>query len=209
MSVPVLMITYNRLEYTKKAYAALMKCKDVFPFIIDNGSTDGTQRWLQDQGDEITMILSDTNHGIAPAMNVFLRDTKPYPVVGKIDNDTILPEDFIDRMLPFMEFADIIQAKHHVIKSVHPEGWEGFTRTMRAADGLLYNHYVGGAGILFKRPLVNKIPTTDWKLGGWRLFQKENPELIKAFVPSVEIELLDAHGYGDYPGYYKETGRSK
>lgn len=206
--IPVLMITWNRLEYTKKALDALLKADNVFPYIFDNGSEDGTQDYLRSLPDKITMWFSEKNEGIATAMNIFLKETAGFPIVSKIDNDTLIPKDFIDKMLPHMEHADIVQAKHKIIPATHPLGWEGFIHNMKRENGLLYNHYVGGSGIIFKRNLVNLIPQTEWKLGGWRKFQQEHPELRKAFCEDVEIELLDEHGYEDYPEYYKQTGRA-
>lgn len=205
--VPILMITHNRLEYTKQAFESMMRMNDVFPFIIDNASTDGTQEWLKKTDNKVTILTSETNMGISGAMNLFFKLTEGFPILGKIDNDTLAPVDFIDKMVPYLQHADIIQAKHHIIKETHPDGWAGFTRNMRKENGLLYNNYVGGSGILFLRDNVKKIPDTKWKLGGWRQFQAEHPQLKKAFVPEVEILLLDSHGYGDYPEYYKQTGR--
>lgn len=207
MSVPILMITWNRLEYTKRALDALLKADDVFLHIFDNGSTDGTQKYLEELPNQVTMWFNAENSGIAMAMNVFLKETNGFPIVGKVDNDTIIPKNFIAKMKPHLEHADIIQAKHHIIPATHPLGWEGFTHNMKRENGLIYNHYVGGSGVIFKRNLVKLIPQTDNKIMGWREFQKQNPDLKKAFAPDVEIKLLDEGGYGDYPEYYKETGR--
>lgn len=208
--IPILMITHNRLAYTKKAVEALMNVRHALPFIYDNGSTDGTVEWLDDYNfkPRLPMMFFDSkNSGISGAMNLFLERMHNYDVLAKADNDTILPPDFIEKMLPYMKHADMIQAKHHIIKETDPDGWEGFTRNMHKANGLLYHHFIGGSGILFKRKFVDKLPDTKKVLMPWREFQKANPHLKKAFVPSVEIKLLDEHGYSDFPEYYKQTGR--
>jgi hypothetical protein len=48
-------------------------------------------------------------------------------------------------------------------------------------------------------------------LGGWRQFQREHPELKKAFATDVEVHLLDTNengaDYSQYPNYYRETKR--
>jgi len=44
-------------------------------------------------------------------------------------------------------------------------------------------------------------------LMGWRQWQRDHPEVKKAFALDCEIELLDEGGYADYPEYYKQTGR--
>lgn len=210
MIVPCLMITHNRLEYTKKAVKSLMEVRGILPFIFDNGSTDGTVEWLkfQDFYPKLPrMFFSKENLGISGAMSFFLQETVNYEVCGKIDSDTIVEPDWCEKMLPFLKHADLIQSKHHIIPATNPEGWEGFTRNMKKKNGLYYHNFIGGSGILFKRDLVNSIPETESKIMGWREFQKQNPNLVKAFVPSVEIKLLDEHGYTDYPEYYKQTGR--
>lgn len=210
------MITWNRLSFTKKALYALLQVKDALPFIIDNGSTDGTDEWLKEirtvSDARPTMFFNDDNKGIASAMNQFLSWTKNYTYCGKIDSDTIVEPDWLERMLPHMKHADIVQSKHAIIPATHPGGWDGFTAPMKKANGLIYNHYCGGSGILFHRKKVNSIPETEWKLGGWRRFQELNPGLRKAFAPDVSIELLDTNENGtnypkEYESYYKETGR--
>lgn len=211
--IPVLMITYNRLEYTKQALGALYKSYDTFPIIIDNGSTDGTVEYLQDMrfGREHTrpiIRLNNKNKGIAYAMNQFLDMTSNYDVVGKVDNDTIVPPDWAMILKPCLRYAHIVQAKHHIIPATNKNGWDGFIQGKRSKNGLIYHDYVGGSGILFIRNRVDRIPETEWKLGGWNKFQLDRKELTKAFCPDVEIKLLDEHGYADYPEYYKETGRA-
>lgn len=214
--IPVLMITYNRLEYTKKALEALFNCKGARPFVIDNGSTDGTQEWLASQPNlrlDNSLVMYNSNVGIAGAMNLFLRKTKYDFFVCKIDNDTIVPWNFIGRMLPHMAFADIVQAKHPILKATHPGGFDDWVKGMPQKGALKFNHFVGGSGIMFRRQLVNQIPETEWKLGGWRAFQREHPELRKAFATDVEVKLLDTTedgaDYSKYPDYYVETGRIK
>jgi glycosyltransferase involved in cell wall biosynthesis len=205
MKCDALMITYNRIDYTRKSLPALLRsdCNEIY--VIDNGSTDGTKEYI----DHLPCFKRHSKrNSIASAMNYFLKwSTSEYVV--KVDNDTIIPPDFCARMMPHMKHADIVQAKHSIIKATDPDGWEGFTKNMKRENGLLYNHFVGGSGIMFKRDKVKEIPETEWLIGGWRQFQREHPELKKAFCEDVEIELLDAHGYDDYPEYYKSTGRIK
>lgn len=208
--IPILMITWNRLEYTKKALTALLECRHALVIIIDNGSTDGTMEWLMTKPFGLRrpmMYFNHANMGIAHAMNKFLYLTRNYDIVGKVDNDTIVSEDWIEKMLPYLKHADIIQSKHHIIESTCQGGWDQFIKPMKFKNGLYYNHYVGGSGILFKRKIVESIKNTENKIMGWREWQRENSHIVKAFVPDVEIKLLDEHGYEDYPEYYKQTGR--
>jgi glycosyltransferase involved in cell wall biosynthesis len=211
--IPVLFITYNRLAYTKQALEALSNSYDVIIYVIDNGSTDGTVEWLKSyqwRGPHSTRYNS-INIGIAGAMNQFLLGTKNYSVVGKVDNDTIVPLDWVIKMVPHIAKADILQAKHHLIQASGVGTFDEWTSTMPADGPLRFNHFVGGSGILFKRSIVDRIPETAWKLGGWREWQRMHPQYKKAFVTDVEIELLDTDesgaDYSKYPDYYKETNR--
>lgn len=107
-----------------------------------------------------------------------------------------------------MKKADIVQAKHKLIEASKVGTFDEWTSKMPADGALRFNHFVGGSGILFKRQLVNHIPETENKIMGWRTFQREHPELKKAFATDVEIELLDQDGYPEeYQEYYKQTGR--
>lgn len=215
MKTPVLMITWNRLSFTKKALYSLLEVRGAQPIIIDNGSTDGTAEWLRSLNFSThrpLRFLNSSNAGIARAFNQFLSYTTQFDFCGKIDNDTIVEPDWLERMLPHMKHADIVQSKHAIIPATHPGGWNGFTAKMKKANGLIYNHYVGGSGILFHRKNVNSIPETESKIMGWRRFQELNPALRKAFAPDVSIELLDTNESGtnypeEYQEYYKSTGR--
>lgn len=209
-NIPALMICYNRLAYTKQAFNALLSSDCTFIFLIDNGSTDGSKEWALEQASKRVMVsVNNTdNHSIANAMNYFLHVFPHVDYFIKVDNDTIIPSDFCSRMLPLMQYADIVQAKHHIIPATNPEGWEGFTRTMKKENGLYYNHFVGGTGIMVKRSVITKIPETEWKIGGWRAWQRRYPDVKKAFTEDVEIKLLDQDGYPEeYTDYYKQTGR--
>jgi GT2 family glycosyltransferase len=211
--VPVLMITYNRLDYTKQALESLFNSKGVDIFIIDNGSTDGTQDWLYSQpwGVAWNVFYNMKNLGIAGAMNQFLALTQHAEFVGKVDNDTIVPPDWCTKLLAHMYKVDIVQAKHPILKATHEGGFDQWVSTMSASGALRYNHFVGGSGILFRRNIVTQVPQTDWMLGGWRQFQRDHPFLRKAFATDVEIQLLDTNeggaDYSQYPDYYKETKR--
>jgi glycosyltransferase involved in cell wall biosynthesis len=211
--IPILMITYNRLEFTKKALAALCNCRNASIYVIDNGSSDGTKEWLATiPCKPMSLTINKTNTGIAGAMNQFLEMTKDFQYVAKVDNDTIVFPDFLERMIPHMVAADIVQAKHPILKQTHPGGFDEWVKTMRRRGALRINHFVGGSGILFKRHIIDRIPKTDWMLGGWRQWQRENRFVIKAFATDVEVQLLDTDEngaqYQDYPNYYKETGRT-
>ena len=108
LPVSILMLTYNRLEMTKKCLpSALDKIGD-FPcevLIWDNHSTDGTFDWLVDYGRadcRITKVFeSDENIGME-AINYLAKEATTKYIL-KIDDDLELPNDFVRRIIAAYE----------------------------------------------------------------------------------------------------------
>ncbi|MBP7563128.1 MAG: glycosyltransferase family 2 protein [Candidatus Cloacimonetes bacterium] len=97
-------VTYNRLELTKRCLESLWSKTDM-PFyliIADNCSSDGTQDYLKSQyvsGKIDRLILLDKNYGVATASNVIweLVQTSYYL---KLDNDIeVLKENWLSEMV--------------------------------------------------------------------------------------------------------------
>lgn len=209
----VLFLTYQRPEYTKQAFNALLDSDCGNIIVIDNGSNYGLPLWLSQQAsDRVTILLNGKNLGISGAMNQFLSLSNGCEFVGKIDSDTIVKNDWWNILKNDLieNNLDAIQCKHHIIKETNPNGWDGFTSKMKNPKlGIFLNHFIGGSGIIFRREKVNNIPNTNSAIMGWREFQKQNPNFKVGFSENTEIKLLDEGGYYDYPEYYKETGRIK
>ena len=69
-SVSVIIPTHNRLHTLKKAVASALEqtLQPLEVIVIDDGSTDGTARWLQQQPPPVR-ILHQSNHGVSHARN--------------------------------------------------------------------------------------------------------------------------------------------
>lgn len=111
----IMMVTYNRLELTKRMLDSLFQ-KTKYPFnivIIDNGSTDGTVEFLTDyfensKADVVTATLffNSKNKGIAVGRNQAMKiadenfpNTKWYCT---IDNDVELPDGWLTECIDIM-----------------------------------------------------------------------------------------------------------
>lgn len=220
--ISVLFITYNRLEYTKVALNALVQSDAGCVIVIDNGSTDGTVEFLRELPltRRLQVHYNETNLGIAHAMNQFLQLTEGEDYVGKVDNDTVVPADWVRPLVKKCNdlAIDIIQARHPISDPVYAGGsFDEWMKTMKADasdPSIRYHHFVGGSGIVFRRDAVPYIADHEWKLYGWNKFQKDHPELKKAFCTDVTIRLLDMKDgggadYSQYPEYYRETRRTR
>lgn len=212
-TTPVLYTTYNRLAYTKKTLPVLLKsaCGEVI--VIDNASTDGTQKWLKRQKG-ITLILNKKNLYVAGAMNQFFELTKYKEFIAKVDNDTLVPKNWLVKLLEhsILHKVDIIQAKHPLIVHDHKEGFDDWVKNFPKKGTLRINEFVGGSGIIIRRLVIKeKLNTTLGILRGWTEWQRRNPKVVKGFDISVEIKLLDTKTgktlYDKYRDYYKFTER--
>lgn len=210
---PVLFTTYNRLAYTKKALKALKESEGKI-IVIDNASTDGTQKWLKKQKG-IKLILNIKNTGVAGAMNQFFELTKNELYIGKVDNDTVVPKKWFSSLIKkaLLYKVDVLQAKHAIISETHQGGFDDWVKDFPQKGPIRLSKFVGGSGVVIKRRVIeDKLNTTLGVLSGWTHWQHDHYEFDKGFDTSVEIKLLDTGTktkYNKFKKYYKFTGRIK
>lgn len=102
---PVLILTRNNLELTKKCVESV-RGQDIEThiYIWDNGSLDGTQKWIEK---EITPQMRWTNYrnyGVSDPWNVGLTNLFGYANFDHVlvlNNDTILPTWFYSELLSY------------------------------------------------------------------------------------------------------------
>jgi len=91
--IHLIMLTYNRLEYTRKSLPRLLSdpSEEFSLTIWDNGSTDGTQDFLRNVNDRriVDKIFSPTNKGQAYVTDKIWHGTSA-ELVGKVDNDCLV-----------------------------------------------------------------------------------------------------------------------
>jgi glycosyltransferase involved in cell wall biosynthesis len=94
MTIDLVFITFNRLEYTKLALASVLADpKENFSLTIwDNASTDGTVEYLKNNTSDTRIadiIFSQENIGQIEAVNRIWSKSKA-DLLGKLDNDCIV-----------------------------------------------------------------------------------------------------------------------
>lgn len=110
--IPVLFITYNRIDYTKRALTALLRTKyPIEIFIWDNGSDNAMRYVLNDflkenstmwGGKIAEVIFCKENFGINKAFNEFIKRYSGQEFLAKVDNDTIVDEDWLRKLVMVM-----------------------------------------------------------------------------------------------------------
>ncbi|MHC4738326.1 MAG: glycosyltransferase family 2 protein [Planctomycetota bacterium] len=93
MSIHLVFLSHNRLEYTKLALASILEdVTEEFSLTVwDNASTDGTVEYLKGLNDPriLDLILSKENVGQTAAVNQVWSSSKA-DLLGKLDNDCLL-----------------------------------------------------------------------------------------------------------------------
>lgn len=116
--VNLVVVTYNRLEYTKECIPSIRETASGYiPYIItvvDNGSTDGTQEVLKqylEKGIIDNLILLKSNMGISRAQNIGWKMFDDIPYYAKIDNDMVFnKEGWLDDIIEIFNKTDKIGA---------------------------------------------------------------------------------------------------
>jgi glycosyltransferase involved in cell wall biosynthesis len=94
MNVCIVLVTYNRLDYTRKTIARLLEDqREQFDLHIwDNASTDGTVDYLKNEVNDSRIsdiIFSKENIGQTAAVNKIWSNSKS-ELLGKLDNDCLI-----------------------------------------------------------------------------------------------------------------------
>jgi len=106
--VAVLTLTMNRIEYTKRMMDSMRRHTNVAfdHYIVDNGSTDGTQQYLEENAHLLAGLrLSPVNLGIDGGIRLGLDATgSAYDYVAKVDNDCeFIESDWLEALLDVCE----------------------------------------------------------------------------------------------------------
>jgi len=196
--IKILFLTFNRLRFTKASLKSLEEAKNRNKFqliILDNHSKDKTRDFLLKHKLKLDyrVFFSDYNLGVDKAMNWFFQSFKA-DFYGKVDNDTIVPDFWLDNLLDeLLRYdLDIIGARHFTFS-------ERAKKNMEIVEKNKYPHisFVGGSGILIRKEFIEKfglinIPD-DMLLNNWTYHQtraiRQGARI--SFSPSVFVSLLD------------------
>lgn len=173
MNCSIMVVTYNRLELTKRALESLFNTTANYRLIVvDNGSTDGTTTWLktmkkerQGRGTSVDLYFNKDNMGIAVGRNQGLQiaDQHNDPWLATIDNDVEFPDGWLDSCL------DIISANTNFSIGVNMEDVEYPLLTKNEKTFQLKKQgNLGSACMVFPRRLHSAIGffTTEYEKYG-------------------------------------------
>lgn len=100
MGTSIVILTYNKLEYTKKCIESIRKYtknEEYEIIIVDNNSTDGTNKWIKEQED-IKGIFNDKNEGFPEGCNIGINNSKKDNDILLLNNDTIVSPNWLTKL---------------------------------------------------------------------------------------------------------------
>ncbi|WP_342576279.1 glycosyltransferase [Paenibacillus sp. FSL M8-0142] len=99
MKTSIIILTFNKLDYTIQCIESIRQFTTPGTYeliVIDNLSTDGTQQWLMDQ-DDIISILNKENLGFPKGCNQGIEIATGEAIL-LLNNDTIVTENWLDNL---------------------------------------------------------------------------------------------------------------
>ncbi len=161
LSVSIIFITHNRIEYTKKSLAALLKNDEDFHLHIwDNGSDDGTVEYLSEIEDPRirSKVFREENEGQTIPLNKIWSFSKS-DLMGKVDNDCLMPDGWLSVFSKAHE--DIENLGAVACWHYHLEDFDydlAKNKIFKYGDhSILRNAWVGGTGFLIKRDSFERV----------------------------------------------------
>lgn len=227
MTLLVCMITYNRLDYTKRTLKSFLDTIDVpyYLVIVDNNSSDGTKKWLEKNGPQDLLISNPDNFYPGRACNIGwargLQEINPTHLM-RLDNDMEFEPDWATRAEGY--FTAIPNLGQLGLDNSALDSYKDDERYITTLDGKSINAWPGNVGgpCIIRREVYDfgaRYDETPWK------DERETSESM--ITPQEDVKFsLSMHNYGyvyghpveklahtfadesnrsDYPEYYKKT----
>jgi glycosyltransferase involved in cell wall biosynthesis len=213
----LLYLAFNRLEFTRKSFSTMLANTDWSLIdrlvIYDDGSTDGTREYLREQLAHAPIkaaLYQSQNLGPVGIMNTYLQLTEDDGLFIKIDNDVMLPPNWLPECLDVMRDPTIDLLG---IEAVHTIG--------QGPRGFRHAEYIGGIGLMRHRAFRCSLPTPQGRFGftAWQDGQKQVkkawldpalPVCLLNLVPfdpwrSLSLEYIRKGWQRDWPSFLPET----
>ena len=102
MKLLVVIVTYNAMQWAERCFESLRK-STIVPdvFVVDNGSTDGTQEYIQQNYPEVKFIQSKENLGFGKANNMGMQYAldNDYDYVYLLNQDAWVMHDTFEKLI--------------------------------------------------------------------------------------------------------------
>ena len=126
--IHIIIVTYNAMKWAERCFNSLRKSSvPVKCFVIDNGSTDGTQEYIKTHFPEVDFTQSESNLGFGKANNIGIEEAykNGADFFYLMNQDAWLYENSIEKML---EIYNSYPNKDEIgiISPIHIDGSEKY-----------------------------------------------------------------------------------
>ena len=108
MNIIAVVVTYNRLELLKRNISCLQKNKELSSiFVVNNGSTDGTEEWLNTQSE--IHVIHQENQGGSGGFYIGIQEAYKQGAewIWCMDDDVFPRQDCLRQLLKYADRSDI------------------------------------------------------------------------------------------------------
>lgn len=170
MNACLVIVTHNRLDYTKKCLESVFKdnVSEFDLYIWDNASSDGTKEYLNELKDPRLkeIYFSEVNLGPTAAMNYFWKRSNT-ELVGKLDNDCLISPGWINILSQAhrdIERLGAVACWHFKKNDFDEKAAYKLGKIQKFNGHLIFRHpWVCGSGFIMKRKTYEKYG--EWKIG--------------------------------------------
>lgn len=218
MSIDLIYLAYNRIEFTQFTFPIMVKNTDwelVNRLVVyDDGSEDGTSEWLGEQ-------VSDWNNQIPTPADIHIHHTRfgspvqtmnhyldhyESDMFAKIDSDVATPPEWLHEMNKQMYLNPALDILGMQADSGPPAlGRDNRRHTQDAS-------HIGGVGLIRRRAFKFCRPVPRGRFG-WTEFQQRHPEMTKAWIKpdlaTFELDRLPKEPWISLSAKYVEEGWSR
>jgi len=198
MTIHLVFITYNRLEYTKLALASVLADLDEkFSLTIwDNASTNNTVEYLKNEVNDpriVDIIFSKENIGQTAAVNEIWSKSKA-DLLGKLDNDCLVTPGWTQILAQAhkdIERLGVVACWHYF-----PDDFD-YERAKHKIQNfgehrILRHPWTCGTGFLIKRDTFKRFGPMQEKSTTWYWFKMAREGYVNGFYyPLIFQEHMD------------------
>jgi len=167
--VDLLLITWNRHVYVEKTLAHLMaSASDFCLYCWDNASKDGTADLIASLNDpRVVRKYFSTENVMQRAPSLWFFNEAKSDVVGKIDDDILLPEGWIERIAPLVRSEPRFGMLGCWIYM--PEDWDESVAEHKIIElggiRVFRNLWIAGQSFLARREVLHRYVTPEERYG--------------------------------------------
>lgn len=173
--VSIVIVNWNGLEYLKTCFRSIKKqlYRKIELILVDNGSKDGSVKWIQGYYPQVIIIHNHGNAGYAEANNQGYQKAKGKYVLF-LNNDTLVTSDFLVKLVAVFQADKTIggaqsrtlsmdnRNRHDVVASYLTNTGFLYYLGFRNKDTEIYNfpyemYSAKGACMMFRRDVLTHI----------------------------------------------------